>query len=154
MFEFEATTYEIIRYVYTKGDRPAKCVDQSAVLKIGISGSKSVFAGEPGTPDHEVRGGRPGLASPIQCRLVLPKSPVPLKRDVVFFILSAPSSKLGARQNKKASPMQSEGLLLPDLDSNQDKQNQNLSYYRYTIGQSQKEHTFLGKGGCKFTTLC
>ena len=26
--------------------------------------------------------------------------------------------------------------LLPDLDSNQDKQNQNLSYYHYTIGQS------------------
>lgn len=25
---------------------------------------------------------------------------------------------------------------LPDLDSNQDKQNQNLSYYHYTIGQS------------------
>ena len=25
--------------------------------------------------------------------------------------------------------------LLPDLDSNQDKQNQNLLYYRYTIGQ-------------------
>ena len=25
-------------------------------------------------------------------------------------------------------------LLLPDLDSNQDKQNQNLSYYHYTIG--------------------
>ena len=25
-------------------------------------------------------------------------------------------------------------LLLPDLDSNQDKQNQNLRYYRYTIG--------------------
>jgi hypothetical protein len=24
---------------------------------------------------------------------------------------------------------------LPDLDSNQDKQNQNLSYYHYTIGQ-------------------
>lgn len=24
---------------------------------------------------------------------------------------------------------------LPDLDSNQDKQNQNLRYYRYTIGQ-------------------
>jgi len=24
--------------------------------------------------------------------------------------------------------------LLPDLDSNQDKQNQNLSYYHYTIG--------------------
>ena len=28
------------------------------------------------------------------------------------------------------------GVLLPDLDSNQDKQNQNLLYYRYTIGQS------------------
>jgi hypothetical protein len=27
---------------------------------------------------------------------------------------------------------------LPDLDSNQDKQNQNLSYYHYTIGQSVK----------------
>jgi hypothetical protein len=26
-------------------------------------------------------------------------------------------------------------LLLPDLDSNQDKQNQNLMCYRYTIGQ-------------------
>lgn len=25
---------------------------------------------------------------------------------------------------------------LPDLDSNQDNQNQNLMYYRYTIGQS------------------
>jgi hypothetical protein len=24
---------------------------------------------------------------------------------------------------------------LPDLDSNQDKQSQSLSYYRYTIGQ-------------------
>jgi hypothetical protein len=29
MFEFEATTYEIIRYVYAKRDRPAKCVDQT-----------------------------------------------------------------------------------------------------------------------------
>ena len=26
--------------------------------------------------------------------------------------------------------------MLPDLDSNQDKQNQNLSYYHYTIGQT------------------
>ena len=26
-------------------------------------------------------------------------------------------------------------FLLPDLDSNQDKQNQNLLYYHYTIGQ-------------------
>ena len=28
--------------------------------------------------------------------------------------------------------------MLPDLDSNQDKQNQNLRYYRYTIGQCLK----------------
>ncbi len=27
-------------------------------------------------------------------------------------------------------------ILLPDLDSNQDKQYQKLSYYHYTIGQS------------------
>jgi hypothetical protein len=27
------------------------------------------------------------------------------------------------------------GFLLPDLDSNQDKQSQSLSYYRYTIRQ-------------------
>ena len=35
---------------------------------------------------------------------------------------------------KKGKTFQS-FLLLPDLDSNQDKQNQNLRYYRYTIGQ-------------------
>ena len=31
-------------------------------------------------------------------------------------------------------------IMLPDLDSNQDKQNQNLLYYHYTIGQE----------GCKY----
>jgi hypothetical protein len=30
MFEFEATTYEILRYVWIKGDRPAKSVDQAS----------------------------------------------------------------------------------------------------------------------------
>lgn len=30
-------------------------------------------------------------------------------------------------------------VLLPDLDSNQDKQNQNLSYYHYTIGQPRQQ---------------
>ncbi len=29
-------------------------------------------------------------------------------------------------------------FLLPDLDSNQDNQNQNLRYYHYTIGQIKK----------------
>ena len=33
--------------------------------------------------------------------------------------------------------------MLPDLDSNQDKQNQNLSYYHYTIGQP------VPRRGCK-----
>ena len=32
----------------------------------------------------------------------------------------------------RAKPLK---VMLPDLDSNQDKQNQNLRYYRYTIGQ-------------------
>ena len=36
---------------------------------------------------------------------------------------------------KKGKTFQSFLSLLPDLDSNQDKQNQNLRYYRYTIGQ-------------------
>lgn len=31
MFEFEATTYEILRYVYIKGDGPAKSVDQASI---------------------------------------------------------------------------------------------------------------------------
>lgn len=40
----------------------------------------------------------------------------------------------GWLSNKKPSDVIG-GPLLPDLDSNQDKQNQNLRYYRYTIGQ-------------------
>lgn len=43
-------------------------------------------------------------------------------------------------QNKKPpKSIDNEGLLLkllPDMDSNHDKQYQKLSYYRYTIGQS------------------
>ena len=31
MFEFEPTTYEILRYVKIKGDRPAKSVDQASI---------------------------------------------------------------------------------------------------------------------------
>jgi hypothetical protein len=33
------------------------------------------------------------------------------------------------------NPLNCEGVWLPDEDSNLDKQNQNLSYYLYTIGQ-------------------
>lgn len=36
-------------------------------------------------------------------------------------------------------------FLLPDQDSNLDKQNQNLSYYHYTIGQSFQHFCW----GCK-----
>lgn|GEM_PF-2429563 len=39
--------------------------------------------------------------------------------------------------NKIKKPLQFEAaFLLPDLDSNQDKLNQNQLYYHYTIGQS------------------
>jgi hypothetical protein len=37
MFEFEPTTYEILRYVKIKRDRPAKSVDHTADLIIGIT---------------------------------------------------------------------------------------------------------------------
>ena len=41
-------------------------------------------------------------------------------------------------------------IKLPDLDSNQDKQNQNLRYYRYTIGQLRKNFAFrFPKADCK-----
>ena len=36
---------------------------------------------------------------------------------------------------KKSVTLFSNTFQLPDLDSNQDKQNQNLLYYHYTIGQ-------------------
>jgi hypothetical protein len=38
-------------------------------------------------------------------------------------------------QNKPSPGKAERGVLLPDLDSNQDKQSQSLSYYRYTIRQ-------------------
>jgi hypothetical protein len=44
-------------------------------------------------------------------------------------------TKLG-KGNKIKNPPHCGGFLLAYLDSNQDKQNQNLSYYHYTIGQS------------------
>ncbi len=40
-----------------------------------------------------------------------------------------------AIKNKKLSSLKL-NFLLPDLDSNQDKQYQKLSYYPYTIGQA------------------
>ena len=43
-------------------------------------------------------------------------------------------------------------LRLPDLDSNQDKQNQNLSYYHYTIRQF--PNTFYRFGSAKIAAVC
>jgi hypothetical protein len=37
--------------------------------------------------------------------------------------------------------------MLPDLDSNQDRQNQNLQYYHYTIGQYIKNLFFVTPQG-------
>jgi hypothetical protein len=47
-------------------------------------------------------------------------------------LAQASLARVVEKQNPSARLM---GFLLPDLDSNQDKQNQNLSYYHYTIGQ-------------------
>jgi hypothetical protein len=41
------------------------------------------------------------------------------------------------------------GPSLPDLDSNQDKQSQSLSYYRYTIRQLRKKELFSFIFGCE-----
>ena len=74
---------------------------------------------------------------------------------MIFFRPSVQASKLELRQSfvprftlfvkfasllytpvQKKTPRKTRGHLLAYLDSNQDKQNQNLSYYHYTIGQS------------------
>ena len=59
-------------------------------------------------------------------------------RRMVFFRPSALASKLAPLPDKKIPLALRGGHLLPDLDSNQDKQNQNLSYYHYTIRQNLK----------------
>gem|GEM_PF-6429262 len=43
-------------------------------------------------------------------------------------------------------------LLLPDQDSNLDKQNQNLSYYLYTIGQFTASNRFR-ETECKYRAI-
>ena len=44
-------------------------------------------------------------------------------------------------------------LMLPDLDSNQDTQNQNLMYYPYTIGQL-FNYLLLSAGNWKVPGAC
>lgn len=48
---------------------------------------------------------------------------------------SMPQCKEDERKTLKPFLDKDFSVSLPDLDSNQDKQNQNLSYYHYTIGQ-------------------
>ncbi|WP_207622427.1 hypothetical protein, partial [Niastella koreensis] len=55
---------------------------------------------------------------------------------VLFFCPLTRASPRRCQKNKTRPDVIGAGFLLPDLDSNQDKQNQNLRYYRYTIGQS------------------
>jgi hypothetical protein len=45
--------------------------------------------------------------------------------------------------------MEEEGPWLPDLDSNQDKQSQSLSYYHYTIRQFSDKEIISFIFGCK-----
>ena len=52
-----------------------------------------------------------------------------------LFYLPAPAT-LFTSHVTKTPPHLMRGLLLPDEDSNLDKQNQNLSYCLYTIGQN------------------
>ena len=67
--------------------------------------------------------------------LYYPRNPATPKAWQFCFSVRFPERARDAARKTKPSD-KSEGFLLPDLDSNQDKQNQNLRYYRYTIGQS------------------
>ena len=55
-----------------------------------------------------------------------------------WFVFSVRFGKRLSKLTEITNPFLSlveRGVLLPDEDSNLDKQNQNLSYYLYTIGQ-------------------
>jgi hypothetical protein len=143
MFEFEPTTYEILRYVRIKAGRPAKCIDDTCGFSIGVAKMGWERTGR-------ARGAtRIGFADPMP--LCITQRPHNRKAVVAFFIGLLLKASFHRSPIKKPSDAIG-GLLLPDLDSNQDKQNQNLRYYRYTIGQFLRELPF-SKGGYKFTTL-
>jgi hypothetical protein len=71
----------------------------------------------------------------IHCRFALPKCLTPL-RGYGFFICPLLKASFQRVQIKK--PRTRAGHLLPDQDSNPNIQSQNLSYYHYTIRQSQE----------------
>ena len=60
----------------------------------------------------------------------------PPPRAAPFFIFIRLGEQVRHAPENKNPHINVRASLLPDLDSNQDKQNQNLSYYHYTIGQS------------------
>jgi hypothetical protein len=98
--------------------------------KIPLSKAERPLVARPGLSPAPYR--RPAL---IHSAFALPKWPHPAAPDGFVFPV-----RLGERAHhtagKNKTPRKTRGHLLPDLDSNQDKQNQNLSYYHYTIGQS------------------
>ena len=57
------------------------------------------------------------------------------KNDEQPYFMKLNIAKDFSRQKLKENCFNFPLTKLPDLDSNQDKQNQNLRYYRYTIGQ-------------------
>jgi hypothetical protein len=83
---------------------------------------------------------RPGLSRPAfgEVGLIHPAFALPKRLTTASrsrrFRLSALASQLAPLPNKNA-PRYRVRRLLPDLDSNQDKLNQNQLYCHYTIGQ-------------------
>src|SRR5688572_30035897 len=86
----------------------------------------------PATPRAFVA--RRGLPAAIHRRFALPNAPRRLRR--LGFLFSSALANKFASLLKTKHPHYVRALLLPDEDSNLDKQNQNLSYYHYTIGQN------------------
>src|SRR5579859_56876 len=83
---------------------------------------------------------QPGLSRPSSVRdgLIHPAFALPKRLPTTSwsrrFYLSGRANKFAPLPNKNA-PRYRERRLLPNLDSNQDTQIQNLPYYLYTIGQ-------------------
>ena len=77
--------------------------------------------------------GLPGLPLAIP---IVAKDQKPARFASLSFLFLSFPKQAWVRFEIKIPDTSCPGLLLAYLDSNQDKQNQNLSYYHYTIGQS------------------
>src|SRR5689334_4395809 len=76
-----------------------------------------------------------GLPSAIHSALHYPRNPAPANGGGGVVFRATLPSELGTLRKKQNPGAKLRGFLLPDLDSNQDKLNQNQLYYHYTIGQ-------------------